>query len=419
MKRLVLILLATITIFCNPLIGAQKLDNSLSKIDRDSCLVHFRIGSSLVEKDYLSNNSTFQKLNTLLLDSTYRSRIVSITTYATTSPDGILKENELLARKRSVAIRGYLRWSYPWLKTIIINTNSDVNQWSGLIPYIEKDNTIPHKNIVLNILQNSGDEAQTIVREQLKDIDNGLVWRYILKHYLPYFRSGWCVINTLKVGNKKEIIAEIEEPVVVNIPTDTLPANHEATPPSGELDSQKTEYFALKTNLLFDALLMPNIEIEVPIGDRFSIAGEWMFPWWIGKNNDKALQVLSGTVEGRYWFGNRTERRKMTGWFAGLYAGGGLYDLQNNSKGYQGEFFIAAGLSGGYAHTINKRGNLRMEYSLGVGYLKTNYRYYVGMEDNKYLVWQNDGNYSWVGPTKLEVSLVWMLNFNRKRGGTR
>ena len=107
----------------------------------------------------------------------------------------------------------------------------------------------------------------------------------------------------------------------------------------------------------------------------------------------------------------------MTGWFAGFYAGGGLYDLQYKSEGYQGEFFIAAGLSGGYAHTINKKGNLRMEYSLGIGYLQTNYRHYIGMEDNKYLVWQNDGKYSWFGPTKLKVSLVWMLNFNKKKGG--
>ena len=172
--------------------------------------------------------------------------------------------------------------------------------------------------------------------------------------------------------------------------------------------------FAAKTNLLFDALTALNVELEVPIGQRWSVAGEWIFPWWVTKDNGNALQILSGNVEGKYWFGDRTKRPVMTGWFAGLYAGGGLYDLQYRNNGYQGEFYIAAGVSGGFAHTINKSGTLRMEYSLGIGYLQTEYRYYEGVEQNEFLVWQYDGRYSWLGPTRAKVSLVWMLNAKQK-----
>ena len=230
---------------------------------------------------------------------------------------------------------------------------------------------------------------------------------------MRYLRSGGVAINVYMrrdtiskadtIVKEKQVIAlppEVAEPIITN-------------------SYVRKPILAIKTNLLYDALLIPNIKVEVPIGDRFSISGEWIFPWWVGENNDKALQILAGTVDGRYWFGDRIERDKLTGWFAGFYAGGGLYDLQYNSEGYQGEFFIAAGLSGGYAHSINKNGNLRMEYSLGMGYLQTNYRYYKGEENNKYLVWQSNGKYSWIGPTKLEVSLVWMLNFKRKIGGAR
>ncbi len=177
-----------------------------------------------------------------------------------------------------------------------------------------------------------------------------------------------------------------------------------------EQDSIK---FALKTNLLYDLLLTPSFELEVPIGDRWSVAGEWIFPWWITRNNGNALQIMSGQVEGRYWFGDRNNKPQLTGWFAGFYAGGGLYDLQWKNNGYQGEFYIAAGFAGGYAHTINKSGSLRMEYSLGVGYLNTEYRYYEGMQNNEYLVWQHDGRYTWIGPTKAKVSLVWMINWRR------
>ncbi len=58
----------------------------------------------------------------------------------------------------------------------------------------------------------------------------------------------------------------------------------------------------MKTNLLYDVLLAPSFEVEVPIGNRWNVAGEWIFPWWTTKDNCNALQILSGQVEGRYWF---------------------------------------------------------------------------------------------------------------------
>lgn len=199
-----------------------------------------------------------------------------------------------------------------------------------------------------------------------------------------------------------------------------------------DLTTNRVPFMAIKSNLLFDVATMVNLELEVPIKDRWSIAGEWIFPWWTScgtKSNSwssnkersrNTLELLNANIEGKYWFGkreNRMNRPAMTGWFAGLYAGGGLYDLEYENEGYQGEFFIAAGVSGGYAHTINKRGNLRMEYALGIGYLETDYRHYNehwGIDDKWHTMRENSGKYSWFGPTRAKISLVWMLN--RKAG---
>ena len=68
----------------------------------------------------------------------------------------------------------------------------------------------------------------------------------------------------------------------------------------------------------------------------------------------------------------------MTGWFTGLYAGGGYYDVEWKTKGYQGEF-VSAGITGGFAHSISK--NWRMEYSLGLGYLGSKYREYTAKKN--------------------------------------
>ncbi|WP_455640729.1 DUF3575 domain-containing protein [Parabacteroides sp.] len=174
---------------------------------------------------------------------------------------------------------------------------------------------------------------------------------------------------------------------------------------------------ALKTNLLFDAALMPNIELEVPLGTCWSLNGEYMFPWWTLKGDKYCLEILAGALEGRYWLGDRDKRARLTGHFLGFYAGGGKYDLQWKENGYQGEFFIAAGISYGYTRKIAR--HLRLEFNIGLGVLRTQYRHYHALDNYQTLQWQENGNYTWIGPTKVKVSLVWVLDRKTKKGGAR
>lgn len=144
---------------------------------------------------------------------------------------------------------------------------------------------------------------------------------------------------------------------------------------------------ALKTNLLFDAALMPNVEIEVPVGKRWSVNGEYAFPWWQFDRGKYCMQVLMGGLEGRYWLGSRKsreDREVLTGHFLGLYAGGGKYDLQWGEKGYQGEFFIAAGVSYGWATRIAR--HLHLEFNIGIGLLRTDYRHYHARDNYQTLL---------------------------------
>lgn len=179
--------------------------------------------------------------------------------------------------------------------------------------------------------------------------------------------------------------------------------------------------FAVKTNLLYDLGSALNLEMEVPIGQRWSVAAEWIFPWWLWEKKQYALEVLNGNIEGRYWWGNRAGRDQLTGWFTGIYAGGGYYDVEWKTKGYQGEF-ISAGITGGFAHKIG--GNWRMEYSLGMGYLGSKYREYIpqecGCDDDWHLIKQGSGRSTWIGPTRAKVSLVFMINHGYQvKGGKR
>ena len=136
------------------------------------------------------------------------------------------------------------------------------------------------------------------------------------------------------------------------------------------------------------------------------------------------MQVLVGSGAVKYWFGNRSRYDIMTGWSLGLYGGGGKYDVQLfDENGSQGEFFNT-GLQVGYAHKICK--NLRLEYTVNLGFLRSNYKEYTKTEDTKYgdikvfeYPWEAK-RLDWFGPTNAKVSLVWLLNYKtNKRGGKK
>lgn len=183
---------------------------------------------------------------------------------------------------------------------------------------------------------------------------------------------------------------------------------------------RKKLLFALKSNALFWIAGAPNFGIEYPINNRWSVCGDYVAPWSSSFATGLYYQLMMINAEARYWFGKRDDRPVMTGWFAGANIGGGYYDfmLNNKKKGLQGEFYILAGLSAGYSHSISSNDRVRLEYALGLGYLQTRYRKYYWddfdyvLEAPRKQVWKT----SIIGPTQAKVSLVWLLFINKKGG---
>lgn len=187
------------------------------------------------------------------------------------------------------------------------------------------------------------------------------------------------------------------------------------------VDTDKKQLlFALKSNTLFWVAGAPNFGIEYPINEHWSVCGDYVAPWSSSFATGLYYQLMMINAEGRYWFGGKKDKPIMTGFFAGVNVGGGYYDfmLNNKKKGLQGEFYIMAGLSAGYSHSISSNDRVRLEYALGFGYMQTRYRKYH-WDDFDYVldapreqVWKT----SIFGPTQAKVSVVWLLFINKKGG---
>ncbi|MFA7081058.1 MAG: DUF3575 domain-containing protein [Bacteroidales bacterium] len=175
-------------------------------------------------------------------------------------------------------------------------------------------------------------------------------------------------------------------------------------------DSFCTEcaFIGIKTNLLYYAVLAPNIEVEVLL-NKFSLNFEYQFPWYVNSDKRFAYQFLHFGFEGRYWIKRQKIKQKpmpYTGGFIGIYSGLGLFDLQNSDEGTQGDINILVGISGGYTIYLNRSFNL--EFSLGLGYLNSNNKNYSVYED--LLLRKSKSKFTYYGPTKAKVSLVWFIN---------
>ena len=77
------------------------------------------------------------------------------------------------------------------------------------------------------------------------------------------------------------------------------------------------------------------------------------------------------------------------------------------------------GLEYGYSLPIARR--LNIDFTIGIGYMGGKYMTYE--PDDKFYVWKSTNKLNWFGPTKAEISLVWLIgngNYNSgKKGGMR
>lgn len=413
------LLIAIILSVVYPYRGHTQVDDktfATKCMSQDRVTIHFRFAKSVVDIGYMDNELQLRKVNTILSnvlqDTT--SVIDSLVLTIKNSPEGPTYANETLSKKRADAMKSYIYWKFPKMhdNKVIIHTIAE--DWSSLRRMIAEDQRVPKQKEALEIIDFTID--QELKEEEMRALGGGAAYNYIRTNFLQNLRCGemeiYCYTTT------KEIPAEVmveepkqqnePEPIVVMAKNEPLKV---VTSPLKTEENRKL-LFAIKTNLLYDLAMTPNLEVEVPIGKHWSINAEYQYGWWLRNDNSFCWQLESGGVEGRYWFGDRENKRQLTGWFAGVFVGGGMFDFQlKKDEGYQGEFYILGGASGGYAMPLNRHFNL--EFSVGLGYIMTDYRRY-NVIDNELIKQGRTMRYQSILPAKAKVSLVWLLHSNKK-----
>lgn len=424
--------------------------------------IDFRFDNYVIDPNYRNNKSAFEQLDRTIkgLNSKCIDSII-ITTKA--SPEGVLEHNIALARKRANSMRAYMNEKYPELGSRL-RVCAEGEAWSELREFIVNDTKLSSnsKTRILAILDNETISVGTRKWRLERDPE----YDYIYDRYYPALRNS--AIYQIYSNGKQVTPAAIEsvaqqevaEHIVEATPTKSSqfaekptevvaeekptqkvvekvadevvesivqeqPTEEVAQMPTAKIEptiKRDTMVVALKSNMLYDALTVLNAELEVPISRHFSVAVEYLFPWW-ESGNKYCLQLLELGVEGRYWFRNNVNKvDRLGGHFLGVYGMSAMYDIQKDyNPAHQGEFW-SAGLTYGYAMRVGKQKRISLEFALSVGYLTTDYRNYFPADDYSelYIDKLGYGRLRYFGPTKLKVSLVVPFNIGyNKKGGSR
>ena len=407
-----------------------------------SVVIYFDKNSSELNLDLRDNDQSLRlildSLSVFNSDSVYK--IKSITFSGAASPDGSRAYNNRLAERRARSVFKYIA-DYAPLPDSIQAVRSLGRDWSGLIRLAQNDPNLPHRNYVLELLNTiASNDNQTGADPLLRlmRVNDGVVYNYMSENLFPLLRATYLNISYEKISKSDYdvwasrmrslediVFVEVEQPidtVPAEEPVDTLVVESQPEPepqPATEVEALADSslcrpfYMAIKSNMLFDAAMTPNAGIEFYLGAGFSLSANWQYAWWKRDKSAFYWRTYGGDVEARYWFGKAAKEKPLTGHHVGLYGQLFTYDFEFGGKGLLApKWSWAAGASYGYSLPIHRV--LNIDFVVGAGYHTGIYYEYLPI-DGQY-VWQATKRRHWIGPTKAEVTLVWLIgcdNYNR------
>jgi len=166
--------------------------------------------------------------------------------------------------------------------------------------------------------------------------------------------------------------------------------------------------WVVKTNLLYDAMTTINIGMDFRVSKRHTLGLTLNYNPWTFSDNKK-FKILHFQPEFRYWICEPFNKH-----FLGVHADYARFNIGNikmplgfypelEDHRFQGNLF-GGGITYGYQWYLASR--LSLEATIGLGYYYTDFKKYDCGKCGKYI---ETGNKHYIGPTKIGISLVYMI----------
>lgn len=388
LRRRLLFLLAPAVFIVSPHEAAANMPSP------DTCnfteKIYFKLSSSDIDPDFGGNTGRLERI-WRFLEGRDSLQSLRITVTGSASPEGEPDYNRRLARRRAKALRDIL----------------DSREGAGTVYSLFSSPAAPHTPDAPESLRFAEMNASYIVAVRLDSVC-GKCSRHDAER-----------LTADEPELKQTDASEVFESYAPAAPTTSSAQPAPAVDAARE--SRPVRIF-FTTNLLYDALLTPNIGVGIYLGKRMTLFADWMHAWWDNRDRRRYWRIYGGDLELRMQLGGGRADNPLSGHRLGVYASIVTYDFQfgrSHTGVMADKFNYAAGVSYGYSLPINRR--LSLDFALGVGYAWGKYMKQHLEDDHD--VWLSTHTRRWFGPTRAEISLVWLVgagNINArkaKKGG--
>ena len=371
------------------------------------------------------------------------------------SPEGPLEGNRKLAiGRRDAAIRFFQQKGFDVSR---IRFDVVAEEYELLVEMMRQRHDT-HYEQVRQIVEANGEDLATI-KKQLQDIDEGKLWDRMRAEYFPQLRAvrimAFDPLPSFAINGLRSEMDDLRNGMA-HVPADQMHLGRVFSWTPAPESLCRRELLSVKTNLLeliaympqYGFCPMPNLAVEYyPKHGHWTYGGSFDFPWWVGNtSNHKYFELNNLQFEARYYLRNSdlsydddehtmpTEGQPaFRGWYMQGYAHAFLYQIGFTAKkGWIGEG-LGAGLGLGYVKPLSKDGHWRLDFGAQVGFFRTQYDpfvygkpvYHGGEIDGQYYYntdlyrdefQKRQHRYSYLGPTRVGITLSYDLLYRRQSG---
>lgn len=405
----------------------------------DSVLTSIRLPQGVSSiSNYPKFNLAAMELLQIMNDPTKEVMLVYVCGSA--SPDGLWAENVKLSQARTDAAVRYLTEALD-IPSYKIHSESMNEDWDRLYELVAASD-MPQKYSVMNIIRTK-DWGER--KKALQQLDGGRAWRILVNDFFPQLRcirfAIFCKWDPSKPYMSRPVevkeapsaridtvyirdtVYMVKEQVTI-VPQPSAPAPSPAPREHNPKVWDTPWYMGVKTNLLADALVIPQFGLEVQLAEKLSLDLQgWITNYNILTPGDKYASVYGFAPEVRWW----KDEAMRTGSFFGLHANCAWYTLQWKDLLYQngpadvweGNYHDSGnshpawsvGLTYGYVVGLGHKKNWALEFVAGLGYGRYTQNT-ASLSGDTWMLVEHQSRHHF-GITRLGVNLTYRFNVRR------
>lgn len=319
--------------------------------------------------------------------------IKGISVTGSCSPDGSSSLNDRLALNRAHAVALYLSKRLH-LSEQSVECHSIGENWALFRSLVESNSGVPWREQLLKIIDS--DISPDAKERNIKALDKGRVWSFLLKDIFPALRMAEIRIdftnksitetipdqtigetNQPELGHQSEPEPKIpdSEPEISN--PHTITEEYPAQQPQLPSPEEEPLHAYVKTNIPAWGLLWINAAGEIDVAPHWSANLSIYYSGFNYFKHTRKFRTFTVMPEMRYWF-----RRDNQGFFVAPHFGlgwyncafGGDYRYQDHNRRTPA---IGGGVNAGFRFNISRNGRWRLETSLGFGIYRLDYDIFV------------------------------------------